>query len=130
MADVAAHGKRKIATNSACTRRVDRLAHSTGRQYNVGRTRGRSKRVSRAEHRAARLDGVEALPNHGDDGARGHVLDQTGEERLILQILIICGGKKIRYFFGRSPSHACPSVRDGTDASGGARGWRGRVSKR
>jgi len=56
----------------------------------MGHTGLRVKRVSRAKHRTARLDGVEALPNHGDDRARSHVLDQTREERLLLQVLVVC----------------------------------------
>lgn len=54
------------------------------------RTRSRSKRVSCAEHHTSSLDGIEALPDHGDDGARSHVLNKTREERLILQVLIVC----------------------------------------
>ena len=40
---------------------------------NIGRTGGRCERVSRAEHYTTSLDGVEALPDHGDDWARTHV---------------------------------------------------------
>jgi len=68
VADVAASGKCKITTNS---------------------TGLRAKRVSRAEHHTARFDGVKALPNHGDDRARSHVLDQTREERPVLQVLVV-----------------------------------------
>lgn len=35
---------------------------------------------------AASLDGVTALPDHGGDGARVHVLDQAGEEGLLSEI--------------------------------------------
>ena len=65
------------------TREGDRL-------QNIARTGGRSEWVSGAKHRTARLDGIETLPDHGDDGARSHILDQTREERLILQILVVC----------------------------------------
>ena len=60
----------------------------------MGRTGLRTKRVSRAEHHTARLDSVEALPNHGDDRARSHVLDQTREERPLLQVLVVCAKLK------------------------------------
>ena len=36
--------------------------------------------VGLSQHDAAGLDHVEALPDHGQDGAGGHVLDQSGEE--------------------------------------------------
>jgi len=68
VADVAARGKGKITTDG---------------------TGLRIKRVRCAEHRTARFDGIEALPNHSDDGARSHVLDQTREERLVLQVLVV-----------------------------------------
>jgi len=68
MADVATNSKRKVATNS---------------------TRRRGKWVGRAEHRTTSLDGIEALPDHGNYGARSHVRDKTREERLFLQILVV-----------------------------------------
>lgn len=46
--------------------------------------------VGSTEHDATGLDGVESLPDHADDGAGCHVLDQTGEERLALEIGIVC----------------------------------------
>jgi len=54
-----------------------------------------SQGVGLAQHDAALLDDVEALPDHGADGARVHVLDQAGEEGLgrevgvvLLQVLL------------------------------------------
>ena len=38
--------------------------------------------VGLSEHDPAGGHHVEALPDHGQDGARRHVLDQTGEEGL------------------------------------------------
>ena len=35
------------------------------------------------------LDGVEALPDHGDDWARGHVVDEAREELLGGQISVV-----------------------------------------
>ena len=35
------------------------------------------------------LNSVEALPDHGDDGAAGHVLDKPGEERLLGQVGVV-----------------------------------------
>jgi hypothetical protein len=49
------------------------------------------KRVGGAKHSAAGLDGIETLPDHAHDGARGHVLDQSGEELLSFEILVVCG---------------------------------------
>jgi len=45
--------------------------------------------VGLAEHDAASLDGVEALPDHAADGAGRHVLNQTGEELLFLQVSVV-----------------------------------------
>ena len=68
--------------------------HVRGNKRNDRRTGSRSKRVGCAEHHTASLDGIETLPDHGDDGARSHVLDKTREERLILQVLVICTPQK------------------------------------
>lgn len=35
------------------------------------------------------LDDVETFPDHGDDGPRSHVVDETGEEGLRLQVLVV-----------------------------------------
>lgn len=35
------------------------------------------------------LDGIQTLPDHTDDGAGVHVLDQTGEEGLLLQVGVV-----------------------------------------
>jgi hypothetical protein len=99
MADIATDSKRKITTNRACfggsTQEVwSRLTHDGENKRNDRRTGSRSKRVSCAKHHTASLDGIEALPDHGDDGARSHVLDKTREERLILQVLVVCTKKE------------------------------------
>ena len=51
--------------------------------------------VGLSEHDAAGLDHVESLPDHGQDGARCHVLDESGEEGagrqvgvVVLQVLL------------------------------------------
>ena len=54
------------------------------------RTRSGGQGVGSAKHNAASLDGIEALPHHGNDGARGHVLDEAREEGLALQVSIVC----------------------------------------
>ena len=51
--------------------------------------RGGGKGVGGTEDGAASLDGVTTLPDHGADGARQHVLDQTGEEGLALEVGIV-----------------------------------------
>jgi hypothetical protein len=82
---------------------------------NIGRTGGRCERVSRGEHYTTGLDSVEALPDHGDDGAGSHVLDQTREERLVLQVFVVCTRKKkrgdVRFVI------VCGSERDGLTAN-------------
>lgn len=50
----------------------------------------RSERVCGTEHGTARLDGIEALKDDAEHGAGLHVLDQTGEKGLILEIGIVC----------------------------------------
>jgi len=49
------------------------------------------ERVSCSEHNTTSLHSVKALPDHGDDGAGSHVLDQAGEEGLALEVSIVCG---------------------------------------
>ena len=53
--------------------------------------RGR-ERVGRAEHGTAGLDGVKTLPNHSDNGTGSHILDESGEEGLLLQVLVVYRG--------------------------------------
>ena len=45
--------------------------------------------VGGAQHLAAGLDNVVAFPDHGDNGARRHVLDEVVEEALVGQIGIV-----------------------------------------
>ena len=40
-------------------------------------------------HFADLLDDIQSLPDHGDDGSTGHVVDEAGEERLLLQVLVV-----------------------------------------
>jgi hypothetical protein len=53
-------------------------------------TDGGLERVGGTEHDTASLDGVKSLPNHGNNGAGRHVLDQAGEEGLALEIGVVC----------------------------------------
>ena len=53
-------------------------------------TRCRVERVGSAEHGTAGLDCVQALPNHADNGTRGHVLDETLEEGLANVLGVVC----------------------------------------
>ena len=50
---------------------------------------GRGEGVGSAEQSAALLDDILALPDHGDNGAGSHVLDQTREEGLALEVLVV-----------------------------------------
>ena len=52
-------------------------------------TRVGRKRLGLAEHLAASLDCVKALPDHAADGSAGHVLDKAGEELLLLEISVV-----------------------------------------
>ncbi|GMT02925.1 hypothetical protein PENTCL1PPCAC_25098, partial [Pristionchus entomophagus] len=47
------------------------------------------ERVGGSEHDTALLDDVESLPDHGDDGSGDHVVDEGGEEGLLLQIDVV-----------------------------------------
>lgn len=64
------------------TRRVDqdRVALLTDR---------RGEGVGSTEHDSASLDGIKTLPDHTDNGARGHVFDEAGEESLAFEVGII-----------------------------------------
>lgn len=87
MADVAPDGKAEVAADGAYN--ADRL--SRDRQVEIERelTDWGLQGVGCAEHDTAGLDCVESLPHHGDDGTRGHVLDQAREEGLALEIGVI-----------------------------------------
>jgi len=52
-------------------------------------TWGGGEWVGSTEHDTASLDGIETFPDHGDDRARGHVLDEAREEGFALEILIV-----------------------------------------
>jgi hypothetical protein len=54
------------------------------------RTNGRLQRVSSTQHDTSSLDRIETFKNDGNDGARGHVLDQSREEGLVSKIGIVC----------------------------------------
>ena len=68
VADVSADGDGVVATDGA---------------------RGGGERVGGAEEGAAGLDGVDALPHHGADGSRVHVVDESWVERLAGQVLVV-----------------------------------------
>ena len=51
--------------------------------------RGRGEGVGGAEEDTAGLDGVTALPDHGADGAGGHVGNETGEEGLAGEVGVV-----------------------------------------
>ena len=58
-------------------------------QVTADGARRRGERVGSTKQDTALLDDILALPHHGNDGARGHVLDQTGEEGLALEVLVV-----------------------------------------
>jgi hypothetical protein len=51
--------------------------------------RGGGKGVGGTEKDTAGLDGVTALPDHGADGAGGHVGNETGEEGLAGEVGVV-----------------------------------------
>lgn len=68
MADVSADGEGKVTSDG---------------------TRGGGQGVGGTQDGSTGLDGVQTLPDHTDDGTRVHVLDQTGEEGLLLQVGVV-----------------------------------------
>lgn len=52
---------------------------------------GGGEGVGGTEHGTAGLDSVETFPDHADNRARGHVLDEAGEEGLASEVGIVCG---------------------------------------
>jgi len=52
--------------------------------------------VGGTKHEATSLDNFSSLPNHTDNGARKHVLDEGGEERLLREILVVLLEESLR----------------------------------
>lgn len=50
---------------------------------------GRVLGVGLSEHDPPGLDDVESLPHHGQHWAGRHVLDESGEERLLRQVSVV-----------------------------------------
>ena len=90
VADVTAYSEGEVATDGtyiACT--------FNARAYLMLKrilTRRGLERVGRAEHSAASLDSIKTLPDHGSHRTRGHVLDETGEESLALEVSVVWMG--------------------------------------
>lgn len=57
--------------------------------FGDGRTWSRGQGVGSAEHATASLYGVQTQPNHGNDGAGSHVIDQAWEEGFTLKISVV-----------------------------------------
>lgn len=100
MADVAANGEAVVTADGACEKVSERITRYATRCV---LTDGGLEGVGSTEHDAAGLDGVKSLPDHGDDGAGGHVLDQAGEEGLALEIGVVCGQ-------GSAPARRCDAI--------------------
>jgi hypothetical protein len=74
--------------------RVGTVADVTANSESVVTTDGANgggEGVGGTEHGTPGLDGVETFPDHADDGARGHVLDEAGEEGLASEVGVVCG---------------------------------------
>lgn len=67
---------------------ADVSADSEGEVTSDG-TRGGLQGVGSTQDGSTSLDGVQTFPNHTDNGAGVHVLDQAGEEGLFLQVLVV-----------------------------------------
>lgn len=52
-------------------------------------TRGTGHGVGLAQHDTTGLDGILTSPDHTNNGTATHVLDQTREERLTSQVLVL-----------------------------------------
>jgi hypothetical protein len=89
----------------------------------------RGKGVGGTEDDTAGLDGVTALPDHGADGAGGHVGDETGEERLAGEVgvvgleVLLGGGDELDG--GKLEAALLEALDDGADqaALGGMSEW-------
>lgn len=68
---------------------VDDVASDLDAEVATDGTRQRVGGVGGTEHLAAGLDHIQTLPNHGDDWAGVHVVDQSGEEGAAGQISIV-----------------------------------------
>jgi hypothetical protein len=64
-------------------------------------TRGRLQGISRAKHDASSFNSIESLPNHCNNGARGHELDYSGKEGFSLVFRIICGRPEVIFYLGK-----------------------------
>lgn len=67
---------------------ADVSADSEGEVTSDG-TGGGLQGVGGTQDGSTGLNGVQTFPDHTDDGAGVHVLDQTGEEGLFLQVLVV-----------------------------------------
>lgn len=92
VADVAADVLLREKLLKDCTDRSSKLK-GMSRTYNGEVTTdgagGGGKRVGGTEDDTAGLDGVTALPDHGADGAGGHVGDETREEGLAGEVGVV-----------------------------------------
>jgi len=68
MANIATNGEGKVATD---------------------RSRCACQRVGSTQDGSPGLDGVQTLPDHSDNGTSIHVLDETREERLALEVFVV-----------------------------------------
>lgn len=60
--------------------------------------RSRGKRVGSTEHDSTSLDGVKTFPDHADNRAGHHVLNETREEGLLGEVRVVL----LEVFLGRS----------------------------
>lgn len=54
------------------------------------RTNRGSQRVGGTQHGTSSLDCIKAFKNDGNDGARGHVFNQSREEGFVGKISVVC----------------------------------------
>lgn len=72
----------RVGTVADVTTNVDGVLETDG-------TRSRVRGLGRTEDGTTGLDDITTLPDHGDHGARVHVLDQSREEGLLLEVSVV-----------------------------------------
>lgn len=71
---------------------VRSMANVTANSKTIVTTNGtdwRLQGVGSTKHDTSSLDSIKTLPYHGNNGSRGHVLDEAREERLALEVGIM-----------------------------------------
>jgi hypothetical protein len=87
VADVTANSKSVISTDGACDASITEKDRSRNTHSVLTWLGG--QRVGSTKHFTTGLNSVKTLPNHRNNRAGSHVLDQTREEALALEVSVI-----------------------------------------